>query len=154
MFDIFSFLKFRSIVFFFFICLQAKARWGAGPRRNNTDAFGEAQEGRRGAKRDVSHMLENQVCRWRRPHLQLLRNPLLRTLRRKGHFTVEQGKRRSMQIKRSERVVRSDWLIQLQASVLTSFFFSHYVRHTGLGIYICRETSQRSWRKKITRIQL
>lgn len=78
---------------FLLICLQAKAGRGAGPRGNDTNAFGEAQEGGGRAERYVSHMSENQVRRRRRPHLQLLRHTVLRTLRRKGHSTVEQGKR-------------------------------------------------------------
>ena len=47
-------------------------------------------------------MLENQVRRRRRPHLQLLQHPVLRTLRRKGHSTVEQGRGRDREKETAE----------------------------------------------------
>lgn len=96
-------------------------------------------------------MPENQVCRRRRPHLQLLRHPMLRTLRRKGHFTVEQGKRtreRSTRINGQKN--RGAKLIELlRVSVLTCHF-SFRVLHRRHSAYR-RETFRRPRRKKITR---
>lgn len=77
------------------VCPQTKAGRGEDPRGEDTDLLGVAQEGGSGAARHVSHMHENQVRRRRRPHLQLLQHPVLRTLRRKGQSTVEQGTARN-----------------------------------------------------------
>lgn len=73
--------------------LQAEARRGAGPGGNNSSAFRKTQESRDRTGCNMSYMLENQVCRWCRPHLQLLQHPVLRTLRWKGLSTVEQGRK-------------------------------------------------------------
>lgn len=72
--------------------LQAEAGRGASPRANDTITLGGAEEVGDRIERYVSNLSEDQVRRRRRPHLQLLRHPVLRTLRRKGHSTVEQGK--------------------------------------------------------------
>lgn len=72
--------------------LQTEAGRGEDPRGKDTCLLGETQEGGSGAARHVSHMPENQVRRRRRSHLQLLQHPVLRTLRRKGHSTLDQGR--------------------------------------------------------------
>lgn len=135
------------------MCLQAKAGWGASPRRNNTYALRDTQKGGSRAERHVSHMPENQVCRRRRPHLQLLQHPVLRTLRRKGHTTLKQGKRirkRSVHINgRKNSCSQIDWIA---ASIFfLTFRVSFFLRAIlSLGITYS-ETFRRPWRKKITR---
>lgn len=86
-------------------CPQTKAGRGEDPRGQDTGLLGGRQEGGSGVARHVSHMPENQVRRRRRPHLQLLQHPVLRTLRRKGQSTVEQG--RGEIRKRSGKIYRA-----------------------------------------------
>lgn len=88
----FSFHSFKDGLIILPYRLQTEAGWGEDPRGKDTCLLGETQEGGSGVARHVSHMPENQVRRRRRSHLQLLQHPVLRTLRRKGHFTVDQGR--------------------------------------------------------------
>lgn len=101
-------------------CPQTKAGRGEDPRGKDTGLLGEAQEGGSGAACHVSHMPENQVRRRRRPHLQLLQHPVLRTLRRKGQSTVEQG--RGEIRKRSGKIYRTGGNVAPSNSLCFFFF--------------------------------
>lgn len=93
-------------------------------------------------------MSENQVCRRRRPHLQLLRHPMLRTLRRKGHFTVEQGKGKEYANKQLEE--SWDQIDRVVTSICPDvplFFPRIILPHSAYR----GKTFRRPRRKKITR---
>lgn len=69
-------------------------------------------------------MPENQVRRRRRPHLQLLQHPVLRTLRRKGHSTVEQGRGEIGKEAARYIVRRNRVLLELSRALIPSVFLT------------------------------
>ncbi|CAN7998735.1 unnamed protein product, partial [Ixodes hexagonus] len=71
---------------------QAQARRGPAPRARHRAAVRRtAQGGRRAAGGHLPDLPQDQVRRRHRPHLQLLRHPLLRPLRRQGVPALFQG---------------------------------------------------------------
>lgn len=51
---------------------QTKTRWSECIRGYDSTTIGATKEGRNRIRGNVSHMLENEICRWCWPHLQLL----------------------------------------------------------------------------------